>query len=108
MRDTVTILEESNLPHLLCTLCDILVTWVALNRCHLITTKFANGSERKRRRLAPEEMREIKERYFRAYGRPLTSVASFKYLGQVLTTSDDDWPAVVGNLRKAWKKCDRM
>ena len=31
------------------------------------------------------------------------TVTSFKYLGQILTASDDDWPAVVGNLRKARK-----
>ena len=27
-----------------------------------------------------------------------------KYLGQVLTSLDNDWPAVVGNLREARKK----
>ena len=33
----------------------------------------------------------------------LTTFTSFKYLGQVLTAADDDWVAVVGNLRKARK-----
>ena len=27
-------------------------------------------------------------------------VKSFKYLGMAMTASDNDWPAVVGNLRK--------
>ena len=25
----------------------------------------------------------------------------FKYMGRILTATDDNWPAVVGNLRKA-------
>ena len=32
------------------------------------------------------------------------AVSEFNYLGRVLTASDDDWPAVVGNLRKARKR----
>ena len=43
------------------------------------------------------------ERAFQAYGRPLETVNYFKYLGWVLTASDDDWPAVVGSLRKSRK-----
>ena len=46
-------------------------------------------------------MREITERAFQAYGRPLVMVTLFKYLGRVLTAVDDNWPAVVGNLQKA-------
>ena len=45
------------------------------------------------------------ERAFKAYDRPLVKVTSFKYLGRILTASDDDWAAVVGNIlkvRKSW------
>ena len=45
------------------------------------------------------------ERDFKAYGRPLVKVTTFKYLGRILTASDDDWAAVVGNIlnvRKIW------
>ena len=45
---------------------------------------------------------------FQAYGRTLVAVAEFKYIGKVLTDSYDDWPEVVGNLRKAWKRWGRM
>ena len=45
---------------------------------------------------------------FQAYSRPLTLVTSFKYLGQVLTASDNDWTGVVDNLRKAQFNWDRM
>ena len=46
-------------------------------------------------------MREKPERAFEAYGEPIKAVSEFKYLGRVLKTTDDDWPAVVGNLKKA-------
>ena len=57
--------------------------------------------------MAAEEARAEAEMAFKAYGHPLTMVSSFKYLGSVLSASDDDWPAVVANLRKARKKWAR-
>ena len=39
---------------------------------------------------------------------PLENVMAFKYLGQVLTAGDDDWPAVVGNLSKSRKHWGRL
>ena len=41
------------------------------------------------------------EQEFEAYGAPIESVTEFKYLGRILTATDDNWPAVVGNLGKA-------
>ena len=43
-----------------------------------------------------------------SYGIPLSPVTSFKYLEIVLAVADDDWPAVVRNLRREWKKWARM
>ena len=48
------------------------------------------------------------ERAFEAYGKPLETVSTFKYLGQVMTEGDDDWPAVAGNLVKARKSWGRL
>ena len=48
------------------------------------------------------------ERAFQAYGEPLETVTSFKYLGRVLTAGDDDWSAVAGKLRKDKKIWIRM
>ena len=51
------------------------------------------------------------ELYFQVYGRQLTLVSLFKYLGQVLTASDNDWTVLMGNLRKAcmnWAKLLRV
>ena len=43
--------------------------------------------------------------YFGAYGGPLDTMTTFKYLERILTESDNNWPAVVANrkkLRKRW------
>ena len=58
VQDTVVILEEGNLPHTQYTRYYMLVTWRVLNGRHLYTAQCANGVERKRRRLAEEELRE--------------------------------------------------
>ena len=64
--------------------------------------------ERKRRRLAEEELRKIFDRAFQAYGALLENVTEFKYLGRVIMPGDDDWPAVAGNLQRARKSWGRM
>ena len=38
----------------------------------------------------------------------LEVVSEFKYLGRVITVSDDDWTAVVVNLREAKSRRERM
>ena len=48
------------------------------------------------------------ESAFQAYGIPLETVTSFKYLGRVLIAADDNWPAVVGNLKKPQKTWARL
>ena len=56
-------------------------------------------------------MRDSTERAFEAYGKPLETVSTFKYLGRVMTAGDDDWPAVAGNLvkaRKSWGSLSRI
>ena len=73
VRDIVVILEEGNPPHPQFPRCDIMVPWSALNGHHPNISQCAKGAERKWKRcgLAAEEMREITERDFQAYGRPL-------------------------------------
>ena len=102
VRDTVVILEEGKLPHPRFPLCYMLVTWKDLNGTHRITAQCTQGAERKRQRLAAEEEREVTSRAFRAYGRPLEMVTSFKYLGRLISETDNNWPAGMRNL--AWAK----
>ena len=40
------------------------------------------------------ELRDSTERAFEAYEKPLETVSTFKYLGQVMTAGDYNWPAV--------------
>ena len=38
-------------------------------------------------------------------------ICLFRYLGRLLTATDDDWPAVAGNIRKAqvsWGRLPRV
>ena len=108
VRDTVIILEEGNLPHPWCPRCDMLVPWRALHGWNLAISQFAKGEERRRQRMAEEEMRGMEERAFQAYGRPLDTVTSFKYLGRVLTAGYDKWPELVVKLKKGWKSLERL
>ena len=48
------------------------------------------------------------ERDLKAYGKPLDTITTFKYMGRVMTAGDDDWPAVAGNLVKARKSWGRL
>ena len=41
---------------------------------------------------------------FQAHGRPLEAATSFKYMGRLLTASDNNWSSVVKNLRKTRMK----
>ena len=59
----------------------MLFPWRALNRRHLATDQWTRGAEQKIRRLAEEELREILERGFQAYGTTLENVTAFKYQG---------------------------
>ena len=58
--------------------------------------------------MAEEEARDGTERALNAYGYSLSQVTSFKYLGRVITVEDDDFPAVVRDLRHARQKWARM
>ena len=68
---------------------------------HLGALQCKKGAEQKRRRLAKTETPENAERVFHAYGKPMEAVSEFRYLRQLLTATDDEWPAVAGNIRKA-------
>ena len=86
----------------------MLFPWRALNRRHLVTTQCARGEERKRRRLAEEELWDISERAFQAYGEQLENMTEFKYPGRVMEAGDEEWWSVAGNLQKARKSWVRM
>ena len=85
-----------------------MVPWKVLNGTHRRMTQCTWGAERKRRRLAAEEEREVITRAFSAYGRPLEMMTSFKYLGRLILATDNYWPSVLRNLDRAKKVWSRM
>ena len=54
------------------------------------------------------KLRDSMERAFEAYGKPLETLDTFKYLGRLMTAGDDDWPEVVGNLVKPQNSWGRL
>ena len=108
VQEIVVILEEGNFPHLRCSQCDMLVPCMTLNGRHHATATSKKGAERKRRQMEDAELQDITERAFEAYGKPLETVWTFKYLGRVMTAVDDDWPAVAEKLLKARKSWGRL
>ena len=56
-------------------------------------------------------METTSEKAFHAYGKKMRAVTEFKYLERVVTNTDDDWPAVAGNIREArasWGRLSRI
>ena len=105
MQDTVVILEEGShptpsqdVPSVTC-----VVTQRELNGRHQAMAVCARGEERSRNKRRGGEAQRITTVAFQAYGRHLEAISEFKYLGRVLTASDDSWLAVVGKLSKAWR-----
>ena len=84
VQDTVVILEEGNLPHQQCPLCDILLPWRYLNGLYQRIWQCKKGPERGRQRLVSEEEKAVSSRAIRAYGPPLEMVTSSRYLGRVI------------------------
>ena len=64
----------------------------------------ARGAERWMKRLQDKEAWLRTVVTFEAYGRPLEMVTLLKYLSRIIRESDDDWSAVVTNLKKAQKR----
>ena len=108
VQDIVVMLEEGDLPHPRCPQCDLQVLRRALNGRHLGTAQCKKGAERKRRRLLETKTRENLEGAFHAYGTLMEAVLEFRYLGRILTATDDDWLAVARNIQKAWVSWGRL
>ena len=65
----------------------------------------AQGWERKCKHQEAEETQEGDEvAVFHTYGRPLSTISPLKYTGRVITSVDDEWAAVILNLRKVRKR----
>ena len=111
VHNTVVILEEGNLPLPRCPRCDLQVSRRALNGRHMETNQCKTGAEKKQRRLAAAEVETATEKAFHAYRKKMRAVTELRYLGRVMTNTDDNWRAVAGDLRKArvtWGRLARI
>ena len=94
MQDIIVILEEGNRPYPSCPKCDMFEN---TGPSTAGTLRLAFSARERNRRLGTKTT-------ITAYGIPLASVSSLNYLGIVMLTLDDDWTAMVRNLRRARQK----
>ena len=85
-------------------LCGFQTTYRSLNGSRYNPRSCVEGRRRRERAAALERARAAQEHVFSVYGTPLESVRTFKYLGRILSYDNKDWPAVIGNIRKARAK----
>ena len=81
----------------------MLLPWATMKHSHTTTTLYTWGGGGNRQQLAEEEEQAGAGTAFRAYGQPLETVTSFKYLGNLLTVTKYDWTEVIVDLQKARK-----
>ena len=104
MEDTIHILNEGNIPHLWCDQCAMFILREALATGHLGTTICKRREYHKNRCLAASSTREVARTKFRALDHVLVRAKTFNYLGRILSSDNNDCPAVDGNLWKARQK----
>ena len=110
-RDSVLHITEDGPPPQRCELCDMPVTAYALRRGHRFSAVCRAGAARRRQALAIRRSHEALDKKFFAYGIELEQVTTFRYLGRPLSATDNDWPALYWNLRKArqrWAQISRV
>ena len=73
--------------------------WRDLNGRHPTAEIYRRGEEYKHIHLEAEEAMAGSGTSLNTYGKHLMTVLFFKYLGRVLSDSDDNWKLVVSNLR---------
>lgn len=68
-----------------------------------LTLLCEEGAARKRHRLAQAASVEAALVVFDVRGEEIENVSTFKYLGRLISSTDNDWPARYKNLREAWQ-----
>ena len=108
---TVVIAEEGTAPLPRCDLCGMQVSPLSRFTSHRESGYCLRMAAMRRQRETIAAARRSREIVFQIDGVDLETVPSFKYLGRLLTSTDDDWPAVAANLRKArqrWAMVSRI
>jgi hypothetical protein len=102
--DTIVIAEEGKLPQ--CENCGLFQKIV--DQKHKMSEDCKKATRSRQARLDEKRQQAAREFTFTVAGTPIERVKEFKYLGRVLDESDDDWPALQSNLKKAREKWSRI
>jgi hypothetical protein len=100
--DSIHILEEHPVPYPKCELCGFQVPIGSRN--HQSTKMCRDGRARKQQIEAAIRAHRAQAVTFQACNTQLENVNAFSYLGRLTTNTDNDWPAVYKNLKKARAK----
>ncbi len=103
--------EDGLPPPLRCSICHAAVTANAMRRGHRFSQVCMQTQNRRRQRLAIQGAIAAAEVSFTADGDTLESVNTFRCLGQPLSVTDTDWPALGQNLAKTqarWAQISRL
>ena len=110
VKDTIIILEEGAIPLPKCPKCGIFQKDVGSKHqqsasCKQFTIRLDNmNAQIENERLAQDTI-------FTVFGEKIETVTEFKYLGRIVTDTDDDIPTVINNLNKAgnaWGQIHRI
>ena len=97
-------MEEGNLPQ--CENCGLFQKIV--DQKHKMSEDCKKATRSRQARLDEKRQQSAREFTFTVSGTPIERVKEFKYLGRILDESDDDWPALQSNLKKAREKWSRI
>jgi hypothetical protein len=100
LQDTIIVEEEVQFPR--CGKCRIFQKLVsAMHQASVECKRFTETLERRADAKAQKAANKV---VFMINGRPIKCVKEFKYLGRILDNKDDDRPAIIRNLKRAWWK----
>jgi hypothetical protein len=102
--NSIIILEEGKLPQ--CENCGLFQRIVDLK--HKMSGDCKRATKSRKARSDEKRQQLERELTFTVLGTPIERVKEFKYLGRILDESDDDWPALQSNLKKARGKWSRI
>jgi len=104
--DTIIIEEEGALPR-----CDHCGMYTRLTASHTQSQTCQAGAARFESRRLEIAQRAARHTVFTVHGNPIETVHSFRYLGRMVCSDDNDWLAISTNLKKAraqWSMISRI
>jgi hypothetical protein len=108
-QDTIIIMEEGRLSR--CTQCGMFCTLLQLAGRHTDTKICKQGTKLNKQKMRDLQCIRAFRRIFTIQNQPIETLTSFRYLGHIITSMDDDWEAARLNLfnaRNQWMTISRV